>query len=68
MTSSANDKETKEYFEKHKNFGLSKAQVHFFMQDDMPALDNKGKIMLKEEFDIHMSPSGNGGFYDAFET
>lgn len=34
----------------------------------MPALDNSGKIILKDEFEIFMAPNGNGGLYDGIES
>ncbi|MGM5481402.1 MAG: UTP--glucose-1-phosphate uridylyltransferase [Nanobdellota archaeon] len=66
MTSKSNDAATKAFFDKNDYFGLSSDQVFFFTQGMMPALDENGKILLKDKDEIFMSPDGHGGIYDAF--
>jgi UDP-N-acetylglucosamine pyrophosphorylase len=34
------------------------------MQNNLPAVDKNGKIILKDEFEIFMAPNGNGGLYE----
>jgi UDP-N-acetylglucosamine/UDP-N-acetylgalactosamine diphosphorylase len=62
MTSSATDEETKAYFREYRNFGLSDADLFFFCQGNMPALDMAtGKLLLEAPGRLFTSPNGHGG-------
>ncbi len=62
MTSRATHADTVEYFEFKKRFGLAAADVYFFQQGEMPALDIKtGKLLLESESRVSTSPNGHGG-------
>lgn len=61
MTSAVNHEATVKAFEENNHFGLSPAQVMFFSQGRMPAVDPDGKILLAEKDAIAMSPDGHGG-------
>jgi UDP-N-acetylglucosamine/UDP-N-acetylgalactosamine diphosphorylase len=61
MTSHQNHAATEAFFEEHNYWGLDRAQVRFFRQGRMPALDEAGKIMLSGKGSIAMSPDGHGG-------
>jgi UDP-N-acetylglucosamine/UDP-N-acetylgalactosamine diphosphorylase len=62
MTSPATHGETQPYFEQHNYFGLPKADVHFFQQGTMPALDlHTGKLLLEAPGQLFLSPNGHGG-------
>ena len=65
MTSNANDKETREFFEKNNYFDYGKENICFFMQGELPLLDEEGKIVLQEKSKVFMAPDGNGGIYEA---
>lgn len=67
MTSHQNYVATESFFRAHDNFGLTKAQVHFFRQGRMPAVDFNGKILLEAPGRIAMSPDGHGGALRALE-
>lgn len=68
MTSPANDRDTRAFFEKNKFLGLSPDQVHFFVQGTMPAVDPQGKILLASKHEIARSPDGHGGTLRALES
>ena len=61
MTSEHNDAATREFFEEHDRFGLSREDVFFFPQRMLPAVDFGGKIILDRPDHIFMSPNGHGG-------
>lgn len=66
MTAPHNDRETREYFAKHGNFGLS--NVQFCVQGMLPCMTDGGsgnKIILETPTKVAMAPDGNGGIYQA---
>jgi len=67
MTSSANDFATRQFFKKKKFFGLSPANVTFFMQEDLPIIDIHANLMLEETYKIKVGSNGNGDVFRALE-
>jgi UDP-N-acetylglucosamine/UDP-N-acetylgalactosamine diphosphorylase len=61
MTSPQNHTATMRVFEEHTFFGLSRDDVIFFKQGQMPAFDRDGKILLSEKHRVALSPDGHGG-------
>lgn len=62
MTSPATDADTKSYFQEVNYFGLPKAEVYFFQQGTMPALDlETGRLLLEKPGVLFASPNGHGG-------
>lgn len=61
MTSHANHEATIAAFEAAAYWGLKKADVHFFTQGRMAAVDSTGKIILEAKDSVAMSPDGHGG-------
>ena len=68
MTSSANDEETRTFFEKHSFFGMDPADVFLFEQGMIPAVtEAEGKVILETKSSVAMSPDGNGGLFAALD-
>ena len=67
MTSVDNNEETKAFFEEHDYFGYSKENIWFFVQEQLPALDTDGKLMLAARDKILTAPNGNGGWYASMD-
>ncbi|HUU11918.1 MAG TPA: UDPGP type 1 family protein [Phycisphaerae bacterium] len=61
MTSQANDGQTRRFFRRHGFFGLPPADVRFFRQGMVPAVDFEGKLILAAPDEVAMSPDGHGG-------
>ncbi len=66
MTSRENNKETVEFFEKHKYFGYQKDKnIFFFIQGELPMIDTEGKILIGEDGLIKEAADGHGGIYES---
>jgi UDP-N-acetylglucosamine/UDP-N-acetylgalactosamine diphosphorylase len=62
MTSHATHAETETFFQQHDYFGLPPADVYFFRQGTMPALDlATGRLLLEKPGRLFTSPNGHGG-------
>ena len=66
MTSKENNKQTVEFFEKHRFFGYQKDKnIFFFNQGELPMMDTEGKILIGEDGMIKLAADGHGGIYEA---
>jgi UDP-N-acetylglucosamine/UDP-N-acetylgalactosamine diphosphorylase len=69
MTSPINDAPTRAFFEQHQFFNLDPANVRFFPQAMMPAIDaESGKVLLADKHSLALSPNGHGGSLKALHT
>lgn len=69
MTSPENNDETVQFLKDMKYFGYPKEAVKCFMQEDMPLIDENGKLILGEDGKIKLASEGNGGiFYSMRKT
>jgi UDP-N-acetylglucosamine/UDP-N-acetylgalactosamine diphosphorylase len=66
MVSKENHRETKQFFEDHKYFGYP-GKIIFFIQGELPMLDQDGKILLDENYQIKMAANGHGGTLNSME-
>ncbi len=67
MTSESNDESTRHFFQQHHFFGFHQKDVIFFPQRMIPAMDDKGKLILDSKDHIFMNPNGHGGSLLALE-
>lgn len=66
MTSNANNKDTKEFFEAHNYFGYPKSEAsYFFIQGELPMIDENGKLIIDENGFIKEAADGHGGVFEA---
>lgn len=61
MTSRVNDAPTRAFFAEHDHFGLDPADVFFFSQAMMPAMDFEGRMLLSAPDSLFLAPNGHGG-------
>jgi UDP-N-acetylglucosamine/UDP-N-acetylgalactosamine diphosphorylase len=66
MTSRATHDETVQFFAENRYFGLPAADVFFFQQGEMPAVDSAtGRLLLSDRGTLSTSPDGHGGILAA---
>ncbi len=65
MTSTVNHDQTVAFFREHGYFGYPEDYVKFFLQDMVPAVDFEGRILMKNESELVLSPNGNGGWFSS---
>lgn len=65
MTSTVNNDDTVAFFKEHNYFGYPEDYVKFFIQEMVPALDYDGRILLKSDCELVLSPNGNGGWFSS---
>ncbi len=65
MTSKANHQETEDFFKEHQYFDYEDGVKMFFNQNELPMLDENGKIIIDENNLIKEAANGHGGVYEA---
>lgn len=65
MTSTVNNDDTIAFFREHDYFGYPRDYVKFFIQEMVPAVDYEGRILMKNESELVLSPNGNGGWFSS---
>jgi UDP-N-acetylglucosamine/UDP-N-acetylgalactosamine diphosphorylase len=61
MTSQANDRATRDFFDAHNGFDLPVTDITFFQQGMMPAVDLAGKLIMARRDELAWNPDGHGG-------
>ncbi len=67
MTSQENHQETVDFLEEKQYFGYPKEAVTFFIQGEMPLINQEGKLLLDENGMIKQASDGNGSIYRAMK-
>ncbi len=63
MTSKENNESTIKFFEENNYFDYGKENIIFFMQGELPMMNEKGKILLDEKGMIKKASDGHGGIF-----
>lgn len=63
MTSYDNHDATVEFFEENDYFDYPKNKIQFFTQDELPMIEQDGKIVMDSKFNIKMGANGSGGVF-----
>ena len=67
MTSTENNDQTVEFFEKHNYFGYDPSYIKFFEQGNLPLLLEDGKLIVDKGYHIKLAADGNGCIYKAMK-
>ena len=65
MTSRENNKQTVEFFEENNYFDYPKTAIKFFIQGELPMVDQNGRILINEDGLIKEAADGHGGIFEA---
>ena len=68
MTSNENNKQTVDFFKQHNYFNYPQDHIMFFIQGDLPLVDEKGKLLVDEKFNIKLAADGNGCIFKAMKN
>ncbi|MBQ9280037.1 MAG: UDPGP type 1 family protein [Clostridia bacterium] len=69
MTSNENHQDTIDFFEANDYFGYPRTEIgYFFSQNELPMIDEDGKLILNEEGLIKLAADGHGGVFEALVT
>jgi len=68
MTSKENNNATIKFFEENNYFNYGKENIIFFIQDEIAMVDEKGKILIDEQFNIKKASNGHGGIFNLMEN
>ncbi|MFH1707326.1 MAG: UDPGP type 1 family protein [Planctomycetota bacterium] len=68
MTSNLNHHATLAFFKDHGHFGIDPANISFFEQSMIPAVDTHGRLILAARGALFRNPNGHGGSLAALHT
>lgn len=63
MTSKENNFQTIEFFKKNNYFEYGAENIKFFIQTQLPMLDEEGKILLESKSKVRKAADGHGGIF-----
>lgn len=67
MTSKENDAITQSFLLDNNCFGLDRTDIIAFTQEEVPAIDSDGKMLLASKWKVAMNPDGHGGVVSALK-
>ena len=67
MTSNQNNLDTINFFNKNNYFNYPKDKIKFFIQEELPMLDQSGNIVMDSKYNIKMGANGSGGVFHGLD-
>ena len=67
MTSRENNSDTISFLEEKNYFGYPKKEIFVFTQDELPLLDENGKMLIGKNELIKEAANGNGGIFNSMK-
>ncbi len=67
MTSEENDEVTRSFLLDNNCFGLKRTDIFIFTQNEIPAVDAEGNMLLATKCSVAMNPDGHGGVISALK-
>ena len=67
MTSNENDEATRSFLLDNNCFGLKQTDIFIFTQNEIPAVDAEGNMLLATKNSVAMNPDGHGGVVSALK-
>jgi UDP-N-acetylglucosamine/UDP-N-acetylgalactosamine diphosphorylase len=68
MTSKENDDATRSFLLDNNCFGMQRTDIFLFTQNEIPAVNDDGNMMLSTKSSITMNPDGHGGVVSALHS
>ncbi len=68
MTSKENDAATRSFLLDNNCFGMQRTDIFLFTQNEIPAVNDDGSMMLSSKSSIAMNPDGHGGVVSALRS
>lgn len=68
MTSEENDATIKEFMQSHNNFGYDGQYIKYFKQGELPLIDEKGNLLIDENYNVRLASNGNGSIFESMRT
>lgn len=65
MTSRDNNKDTIQFFKENNYFNYGEDNIKFFIQSELPMVDEEGKIILESKYKVKKASDGHGGIFKA---
>ncbi len=67
-TSPGTDAAIRRFFERNGHFGIGRERLFFACQQELPALDDEGRLIFERPDRLFMSPDGHGGALSALAS
>jgi heptosyltransferase-2 len=66
MTSQETNEETQRHFQKGHFFGVEEGAISFFVQEELPLVDDQNRTLITKTGKVLTAPDGNGRIFDYF--
>ena len=65
MTSKENNNQTVEFLKEKNYFDYPKEYIYIFEQEELPLIDEQGKLLVGQDYLIKLASNGNGGIFNS---